>query len=321
MLQTTWALLLGILLTVLGASNAQECGIAPLNPRIVGGENASEGSWPWQVSLHFSGSHICGGSVISEEWVLTAAHCILSTVLDNWLLYFGKLNQSTTNVNEVNRTLSRIIVHPDYDNTTFQNDIALMRLSSPITYTNYIRPICMASNSSQFNNGTRCWGTGWGKLGANETTVAERLQEVEIPIIGNKQCSCVYSLVPNAVISDNTICAGEVGRGICQGDSGGPVQCKQGSAWIQAGLASFGIPCAIGFPEAFTRLSFYEDWIRAQVGAANISFADFTSTGVDPDNNFVCPLSTETPTEDPPNAATLPGLSVIVFFLLGIHLF
>ncbi|XP_077358079.1 chymotrypsin-like protease CTRL-1 [Festucalex cinctus] len=308
MLRTTCALLFGIFLTFQGGSKAQECGTAPLNPRIVGGEDAPPGSWPWQVSLHVNGSHICGGTVISEEWVLTAAHCIASTDLDVWLLYFGKQNQSTTAPNEINRTLAQIIVHPNYTEQNFQNDIALMRLSSAVTYNDFIRPICMASNSSQFNNGTECWGTGWGRLGADEPNVAfERLQEVEIPIIGNKQCSCVYDLVDNVNVTSNMICAGEEGKGICQGDSGGPVQCKQGSVWIQAGLASFGVPCATGiFPEVFTRLSFYQDWITAQVAGATISFVTYTSTGVDEDASFVCPENFGVDVDDTDSSAAAP---------------
>ncbi|XP_061613070.1 prostasin [Phyllopteryx taeniolatus] len=312
MLRTTWALLLGALLTIQGGTKAQECGMAPLNTRIVGGDDAPAGAWPWQVSMHFRGAHICGGNVISEGWVLTAAHCILSTEFSPWLMYFGKQNQSTTSPNEVTRTVAQIIVHPQYNSVTFQNDVALMRLSSPITYSDYIRPICMASNSSHFNNATRCWGTGWGRLGADEPNQAfERLQEVEIPTIGNRQCGCSYSLVENITITSNMICAGEENKGICQGDSGGPLQCKQGSAWILSGLASFGVPCATRFfPEVFTRVSFYQDWITAQAQGANISFVTYTSTGPDQDDNFVCRL-----TEPSSATATLSSLSILLFLL------
>ncbi|XP_061667151.1 serine protease 33-like isoform X2 [Syngnathoides biaculeatus] len=308
--RTTWALLLGVILTIRGDSQAQECGTAPLNSRIVGGDDAPAGAWPWQVSMHWRGAHICGGNVISREWVLTAAHCIPSLDPSPWLLYFGKQNQSTTSPNEVNRTVARIIIHPDYDNETLQNDVTLMRLSSPLVFSDYIRPVCMASNSSAFNNGTRCWGTGWGRLSADEPNEAfERLQEVEIPIIGNRQCACSYTLVENVNVTSNMICAGEENRGICQGDSGGPVQCRQGSTWILAGVASFGVPCALRFfPEVFVRVSFYQNWITAQAAGADISFVTFTSTGPDQDDNFVCPL-TDT------SSAPLSSLSILLFLL------
>lgn len=85
--------------------------------------------------------------------------------VNRWVLYFGRETQSGPNVNEVSRTVSQVIPHPDYSNTTFNNDVALMRLSTPVTFTDYIRPICLASNSSQFYNSTLCWATGWGRLG------------------------------------------------------------------------------------------------------------------------------------------------------------
>uniref|UniRef100_A0A4W6G6H9 chymotrypsin n=1 Tax=Lates calcarifer TaxID=8187 RepID=A0A4W6G6H9_LATCA len=141
-----------------------DCGVAPLNTRIVGGENATAGAWPWQVSMHRT-AHVCGGTLINDQWVLTAAHCITTNSVSAWTLYFGRLTQSGSNVHEVSRTVSQVIIHPDYNNTLFNNDIALMKLSSPVSFTDYIRPICLASNSSQFFNSTPCWATGWGRLG------------------------------------------------------------------------------------------------------------------------------------------------------------
>ncbi|KAK7919661.1 hypothetical protein WMY93_010945 [Mugilogobius chulae] len=277
-----------IFLTQNTGLKAQDCGVAPLNTRIVGGENATEGAWPWQVSVHYDTSHICGGTVINTEWVLTAAHCIISTSISKYLLYFGKQTQSGSNPNQVNRTVSQIIVHPNYNATyLFDNDIALMRLSSSITYTNYIRPVCLAASSSQFHNSTSCWATGWGRLSKDEPNVAyDVLQEVQIPVIGSNQCSCNYKNI--TTISSNMLCAGVSGKGVCQGDSGGPLQCKQGSTWIQAGISSFGIPCALGIPEVFARVSKFQTWITSYIAATNVSFVEFKSNGTDPDNSFVC---------------------------------
>ncbi|XP_073346304.1 chymotrypsin-like protease CTRL-1 [Pagrus major] len=285
---TVWMLLMYTALTGQG-SRAQDCGTAPLNTRIVGGDNAPAGSWPWQVSLHLS-SHICGGTLISEQWVMTAAHCISINTPSAWTLYLGRETQSGPNDNEVSRTLSQIIVHPDYNNTLFNNDIALMRLSSPVSFTNFIRPICLASNSSQFYNSTSCWATGWGRLGKDESLPASTpLQEVQIPVIGNKQCSCNYIRAPEANITDQMICAGQENKGACQGDSGGPLQCKQGTRWVQAGITSFGVPCALaGFPEVYARVSEFQDWILGQVAGANVNFVTFDSTGTDPDSSFAC---------------------------------
>lgn len=86
------------------------------------------------------------------------------TTLSRWIIYLGRETQSGLNVNEVNRTVSEIIVHPDWNETLFNNDIALMKLSTPVTFTDYIRPICLAKSSSQIHNATLCYATGWGKL-------------------------------------------------------------------------------------------------------------------------------------------------------------
>lgn len=279
-------------------SRAQGCGEAPLNSKIVGGQNVTAGSWPWQVSVHFKSSgsqqHICGGTLISDQWVLTAAHCILTTSPVFWVLYIGRESQSGPNVHEVSSSVSEVIVHPDYNNTLFNNDIALMKLSSPVNFTDYIRPVCLASNSSEFHNSTSCWATGWGRLGKDEPNQAFNfLQEVQIPVIGNKQCSCNYLSEPQANITDQMICAGQENKGTCQGDSGGPLQCEQGSKWIQAGVTSFGVPCALaGLPEVYARVSEFEKWIMDQVAGANVSFVTFTSSGTDPDNIFSCKSET-----------------------------
>ncbi|XP_053722164.1 chymotrypsin-like protease CTRL-1 [Synchiropus splendidus] len=273
---------------------SQDCGIAPLNTRIVGGANTASGAWPWQVSLHDDpvGFHICGATVISNDWLLTAAHCILSTSPSAYTVYLGRQNQTGSNPNEVARNLSRVIVHPDYNNQTLDNDITLLKMETPVSFNNYIRPVCLASNSSEFHNGTLGWATGWGKLGANRPS-PEWLQEVQIPVIGKRLCTSAYETVGiTNQIKDNVICAGEKNKGACQGDSGGPLQFKQNSSWIQAGVTSHGIPCALGIPEVYARVSFFQDWITSQVGGANVQFVTFTSNG----NDATAPSSTAAPT-------------------------
>ncbi|XP_029383594.1 chymotrypsin-like protease CTRL-1 [Echeneis naucrates] len=302
-------------------AKAQDCGMAPLNTRIVGGENATAGSWPWQVSIHFRESHTCGGTVISDQWVLTAAHCILTSSPAEWTLYFGRVTQSGPNVNEEMRSVSTIIVHPDYNDTLFDNDIALMRLSNPLTFTDFIRPICLASNSSQVYNSTLCWTTGWGRFGRDEPP-ADVLQEVQIPVIGNNECSCRYRPVQEANISGNMICAGQENKGACQGDSGGPLQCKSGSKWIQTGITSFGVPCARAeFPEVYARVSQFQTWIKDKVEGADVNFVTFSSTGANPDISFECRANPQNSTSAPATTsrasaiATELTLSAILVFV------
>ncbi|XP_048026950.1 mast cell tryptase isoform X3 [Megalobrama amblycephala] len=278
-------------------SNAQtyDCGVAPLNTRIVGGTDAPAGNWPWQVSVHYNGGHICGGTLIHSQWVMTAAHCIISTNVNRWTLYLGRETQSTSvaNANEVRVGIQSIIVHPKYNNTLYNNDISLMKLSQPVNFTQYIRPVCLASKGSVFHNATTCWATGWGNIGKDLSLPApQKLQEVEIPVVGNSQCSCQYKPIGDATITPQMICAGRAGKGICQGDSGGPLQCKQGSVWVQAGITSFGtsLACAReGFPEVYSRVSEFNTWVTENVEGATIGFVTFSSNGTD--GSFTCSSS------------------------------
>ncbi|XP_060921571.1 serine protease 27-like [Labrus mixtus] len=267
-----------VAVTVTG-SNAQlsVCGIAPFNTRIVGGENADAGAWPWQASLHRSGSHFCGGSLINSKWVLTAAHCFPSTSTFNLVVYLGRQTQQFLNFNEVSRTVIQIINHPDYDVSPNDSDMSLLELSSEVTFTDYIKPVCLAASDSVFDAGTTCWVTGWGTIGTDVPLgFPQTLQEVTVPIVSNTRCSQSYSS-----ITSNMICAGleEGGKDSCQGDSGGPLVCKSGSVWVEGGVVSFGRGCALAsFPGVYARVSQFEDWIKSRVsGSGEPGFVTFSA--------------------------------------------
>ncbi|KAG9342872.1 hypothetical protein JZ751_015088 [Albula glossodonta] len=260
-------------------SQLDVCGKPALNTRIVGGQEAPEGSWPWQASLHLSSSHACGGSLINNQWVLSAAHCFTSNSdPSDWAVYVGRQTQTGSNPNEQFRTVAEIISHPSYDDDTNENDIALLKLSSSVEFTDYILPVCLAKEGSSFVAGTDSWVTGFGTL-AESGNLADTLQEVEVPVVGNSQCKSFYE--PQSItINDNMICAGleEGGKDSCQGDSGGPLVQKQNSVWVQSGVVSFGIGCArANFPGVYARVSQYQDWITSQVTGDTPGFVQFTS--------------------------------------------
>ncbi|XP_074552507.1 chymotrypsin-like protease CTRL-1 [Halichoeres trimaculatus] len=272
----------GVLLVSLTISGSlaqmDVCGVAPLNTKIVGGQSADAGTWPWQVSLHRDGSHFCGGSLISSRWVLTAAHCFPSSSLRGLLAYMGRDNQDFLNPNEVSRSVTRIINHPDYEDTPNNNDISLLELSSDVTFTDYIKPVCLAASGSVFPANTNCWVTGWGDIQSGvPPSFPQTLREVEVPIVSNSDCSESYN-----TLTDNMICAGltEGGKDSCQGDSGGPLVCKNGTVWVESGVVSFGRGCAqANFPGVYARVSRYQTWISQQIGSDLPGFVTFVSDG------------------------------------------
>uniref|UniRef100_A0A8D3B096 Peptidase S1 domain-containing protein n=1 Tax=Scophthalmus maximus TaxID=52904 RepID=A0A8D3B096_SCOMX len=253
------------------------CGIAPLNTKIVGGESAPAGTWPWQVSLHRNLKHFCGGSLINKQWILTAAHCFYPST-SGLVVYLGRDSQQGLNLNEVSRTVSQVINHPAYNENTNNNDITLLRLSSPVDFSDYIRPVCLAADNSSFPSGTSCWVTGWGNTQSGVSLpFPERLQEVRVPVVSQAQCQQSYSSLTN-----NMICAGltEGGKDSCQGDSGGPLVSRGVSSWVQAGVVSFGSGCAEpNFPGVYTRVSQYQTWINSQIPSDQPGFVSFEGSG------------------------------------------
>ncbi|NP_001082915.1 serine protease 60.1 precursor [Danio rerio] len=310
---------LALLLCVQGShSQLNVCGLAPLNNRIVGGVNAFDGSWPWQVSLHspIYGGHFCGGSLINSEWVLTAAHCLPRITTSSLLVFLGKTTQQGVNTYEINRTVSVITVHPSYNNLTNENDIALLHLSSAVTFSNYIRPVCLAAQNSVFPNGTSSWITGWGniQLGVN-LPAPGILQETMIPVVPNDQCN---ALLGSGSVTNNMICAGllQGGRDTCQGDSGGPMVSKQCLVWVQSGITSWGYGCADPYsPGVYTRVSQYQSWINSIIVQNLPGFVLFNSSSTCSSVSMTLPNSTALPTSSistaSPTTTTTTKISTI----------
>ncbi|NWU52434.1 ENTK Enteropeptidase, partial [Dromas ardeola] len=135
--------------------------------RIVGGSDARREAWPWIVSLHFNSRPVCGASLVSDEWLVTAAHCVYGRQLkpSQWKAVLGLYDQSDmTQSSTVVRNIDQIVINPHYVKRTKNSDIALMHLQYKVQYTDYIQPICLPEKNQQFLPGINCSIAGWGTI-------------------------------------------------------------------------------------------------------------------------------------------------------------
>ncbi|XP_053317812.1 transmembrane protease serine 11C-like [Spea bombifrons] len=246
--------------------NFTGCGVGgpTLSGKIVGGTAASLGAWPWQASLHVNGYHKCGASLISDSWLVAAAHCFnVFSNANQWTVVLGTIYSSSGTRLQV----QEIIIHENYTMLTQRNDIALLKLSVPLNFTKYVRPVCLPETSDVFPDNSSCYVTGWGALkeGGGPSSI---LQQAEVKIISTAQCSSA-EMYGNK-IGPSMICAGYVEGTVdsCQGDSGGPLVAKQSSGtWVLAGIVSFGYGCALpNKPGVYARVSYLRNWITNNSG-------------------------------------------------------
>ncbi|KAK3094885.1 hypothetical protein FSP39_007479 [Pinctada imbricata] len=278
--------------------------------RIIGGTTANEGEWPWLVNLRgkivtrttFFGliptahKHLfCGGSVISDRWILTAAHCFDDRQVKkkthiysrNWEAKMASVNLRDGIVDRLRhlagtifnrrdwRTweidVERIVIHPGYSGRNgWSHDIALVKLKRSVPsgqdFSRIRRVKLPATNDTSFPAiGSTCKMKGWGCTSGGGS-IAESARSVDLPIFSPRRCRNIFAATGMA----NRICAGYMysGRGICAGDSGGPLTCQNDiGEWVQVGVASFASRDTPGrYPAVFTRVSSYLEWIKRVTG-------------------------------------------------------
>nr|XP_011713800.1 coagulation factor XI isoform X2 [Macaca nemestrina] len=242
-----------------------------IKPRIVGGTASVRGEWPWQVTLHTTSPtqrHLCGGSIIGNQWILTAAHCFYGVQSPKILrVYIGILNQSEIKEDTSFFGVQEIIIHDQYKMAESGYDIALLKLETTVNYTDSQRPICLPSKGDRNVIYTDCWVTGWGYRKLRDK-IQNTLQKAKIPLVTNDECQKRYR---GHKITHKMICAGyrEGGKDACKGDSGGPLSCKHNEVWHLVGITSWGEGCAQRErPGVYTNVVEYVDWILEKTQAA-----------------------------------------------------
>jgi secreted trypsin-like serine protease len=256
---------------------------AQLDPRIVGGSLAAAGQFPWQVALVDPGGiygndlysgQFCGGSLIRLDWVLTAAHCVqyLGEVTPSAQIRIaaGFLQLSAPGSALQLRSVEAVFVHPGYDEVSTDQDIALIKLSTPLTRTARVRPIALVTESQAATlvaAGKTVTVSGWGDRSYGSGAGSNRLRFVTLPVVRQARCNDLYA----GGITANMLCAGPLsgGKDSCQGDSGGPLVARAANGtYRQVGVVSWGNGCAwANYPGIYTRVSRYLDWISTTVTA------------------------------------------------------
>nr|C0HKA5.1 RecName: Full=Trypsin delta; Flags: Precursor [Drosophila erecta]C0HKA6.1 RecName: Full=Trypsin gamma; Flags: Precursor [Drosophila erecta]AAA83242.1 Gamma trypsin [Drosophila erecta]AAA83243.1 Delta trypsin [Drosophila erecta] len=228
-------------------------GLLPqLDGRIVGGTATTISSFPWQISLQRSGSHSCGGSIYTDRVIVTAAHCLQSVSTSSLQIRAGS---SYWNSGGVTVKVSSFKNHEGYSARTMVNDIAVIRLSSSLSFSSTIKSISLASSNPP--NGAAASVSGWGTQSSGSNSIPSQLQYVNVNIVSQSRCaSSTYGY--GSDIRDTMICAAASGKDACQGDSGGPLV----SGGVLVGVVSWGQGCAYSnYPGVYASVADLRAWV------------------------------------------------------------
>nr|XP_047930823.1 acrosin-like isoform X1 [Anser cygnoides] len=323
-------LLLAMCWPVQGTSgNCVTCGLRPMADhygmmRVVGGTNAQPGAWPWIVSIQnpwYSGvGHVCGGSLISPQWVLTAAHCFdNASYVTMWRVVIGA-NRLTQLGPEVEvRNIKRLVIHEYYRNIKTGYDVALLELDQPVQCSYYIQLACVPDASLRVSELSTCYISGWGSTEERSGRSPDVLQEAMVHLIDTKLCNS--SRWYRGAIKTHNLCAGYMQGGIdtCQGDSGGPLVCKDNTAdyfWL-VGVTSWGTGCGrMRRPGVYASTQHFYEWILVQMGLHPAGEATSTPQPVFVSTTVHRPRPTPSPSSGPFISCAFPRKKLLEFFNL-----
>ncbi|KAM8924063.1 neurotrypsin-like [Pelodytes ibericus] len=251
------------------------CGISPLlrrRKRIVGGSKSLRGSWPWQASLRLKGFPkesrlLCGATLISNCWALTAAHCFkrFGEHSHRYSVRVGDYHTGVEDEFERELPVQKIVIHKSHHSGSIDNDIALVRVTGKegrcFAFTYHVLPICLPEKKEKSVHQKKCFITGWGDTG---TSYSRTLLQGQVSLLPKESCLLRYK----GKFTSRMICAGNLSEDkrvdSCQGDSGGPLMCQRPNGqWVIVGITSWGYGCGRkGFPGVYTKVSRYSHWIK-----------------------------------------------------------
>lgn len=258
------------------------CGVANIQKRIVGGQETEVHQYPWVAMLLYGGRFYCAGSLLNDQFLLTASHCVYGFRKERISVRLLEHDRKMSHLQKIDRKVAEVTTHPKYNARNYDNDIAVIKLDEPVEFNEVLHPVCMPTPGRSFKGETGIV-TGWGALkvggptsdtlqvGTSQVLSVEHfsnlfghLQEVMVPILSQDECR--KSRYGNK-ITDNMLCGGydEGGKDSCQGDSGGPLHIvPNGTREHQiAGVVSWGEGCAkAGYPGVYARVNRYGTWIK-----------------------------------------------------------
>lgn len=258
-------------------SLASVCGLRLLHrrqKRIIGGKNSLRGGWPWQVALRLKSSHgdgrlLCGATLISSCWVLTAAHCFkrYGNNTRNYAVRVGDYHTLVPEEYEEEIGVQEIVMHKEYRPDSSDYDIALVRLQGPeeqcARFSTHVLPACLPLRRERpQKTAPNCYITGWGDTGR---AYSRTLQQAAIPLLPKRVCEERYK----RRFTGRMLCAGNIQEqkriDSCQGDSGGPLMCERpGESWVVYGVTSWGYGCGMkDSPGVYTKVSSFVPWIKS----------------------------------------------------------
>ncbi|XP_075139713.1 ovochymase-2 [Leptodactylus fuscus] len=260
--------------------------------RIVGGTSTNKGEHPWIASLKRDGRHFCGGTVISDRYIVTAAHCVLDkNILNNTRVSVGVHDFGVKEYSEKSFPIKAVYKHPNFSsNKPFNYDIAILELVGRIKFDQNIQAACLPNPDDVFPAGSLCVALGWGRLIENGR-LPLRLQQVTLPLIDYRRCLSIMETVDRRLVFETVVCGGfpEGGKDACQGDSGGPFLCQRSHGrWVLVGVTSWGLGCARnwknnllqpperrGSPGVFTDIQKLLNWLGGNLNQGQRDYKRF----------------------------------------------